>query len=406
MNYATLKGRMIAFNYRSIYDTEEERLKMHKTQAFDHYLKQFNEETIKTKSQCTCGEPCSAVCKKLRGEYKKDYEPYQTMGPLIGVFDQRAAELINGKADAAGFDGISAGGVLAWLMDCLDTGLLSQEDLGVTKLPRWNLDAFDVVADSMHNAELAMELVDSILQKRGLVDMLEGVRKWARKVKRDRGVRIIDTFVHTAYGRKGWMVPNQYWTPGALAPMAIMGKYYMFYGSEFYPPRLLGRICADRLKAELVIDNLGVCRFHRGWAEDMLPEIVESLYGMREQFLEMVEITASRINSRNSSIFWESERDIDFVMTFLKRRRGRGRGQGPQAPDVDRRLREGQAGGRARLVVRDEEGHRRDAPRVPLTALLDFPALRLHASASGSQGRFFNGGGAAFCGIVPAVFTR
>ena len=321
VNYATLKGRMIAFNYRSIYDTEEERLKMHKTQAFDHYLKQFNEETIKTKSQCTCGEPCSAVCKKLRGEYKKDYEPYQTMGPLIGVFDQRAAELINGKADAAGFDGISAGGVLAWLMDCLDTGLLSQEDLGVTKLPRWNLDAFDVVADSMHNAELAMELIDSILQKRGLVDMLEGVRKWARKVKRDRGVRIIDTFVHTAYGRKGWMVPNQYWTPGALAPMAIMGKYYMFYGSEFYPPRLLGRICADRLKAELVIDNLGVCRFHRGWAEDMLPEIVESLYGMREQFLEMVEITASRINSRNSSIFWESERDIDFVMTFLKRRR-------------------------------------------------------------------------------------
>jgi glyceraldehyde-3-phosphate dehydrogenase (ferredoxin) len=31
--------------------------------------------------------------------------------------------------------------------------------------------------------------------------------------------------------------------------------------------------------------------------------------------------TASRINSRNSSVFLESERDIDFIYTFLKRKR-------------------------------------------------------------------------------------
>ena len=28
---------------------------------------------------------------------------------------------------------------------------------------------------------------------------------------------------------------------------------------------------------------------------------------------------ASRINSRNSSVFWESERNADFVLTFLQR---------------------------------------------------------------------------------------
>ena len=36
--------------------------------------------------------------------------------------------------------------------------------------------------------------------------------------------------------------------------------------------------------------------------------------------MENISITASRINSRNSSIFWESERIIDFVYTFLKRK--------------------------------------------------------------------------------------
>ena len=60
-----------------------------------------------------------AICKKVHGPYKKDYEPYQTMGPLCGIFDRRAAEKLNHHADMYGFDAISVGGVLAWMMECL-----------------------------------------------------------------------------------------------------------------------------------------------------------------------------------------------------------------------------------------------------------------------------------------------
>lgn len=321
VNYASVGGRIIAFNYRSVEWPEERRLELHKRLVLDHYLKQFNEETIAPKKQATCGEPCSAVCKKLNGEYKKDYEPYQTMGPLCGIFDQRAAELLNRASDAAGFDAISGGGVLAWLMDCLDSGELSPEDLGVSSKPRWELEGFDPVADSMHNAKLGVELIDAILNKRGLIDLSEGVRKWARRVRRERGVRILDRFVYTANGRKGWMVPNQYWTPGALAPMAIMGKYYMHYGSEFLPPRELGRTCAERLKKELIMDNAGICRFHRGWAEDYVPQAMETLYGKRDAYLRSVSSAASRLNSRNAGVYWESESDVRFVKSFLRRAR-------------------------------------------------------------------------------------
>ena len=83
MNYATIGGRVLAFNYNTIYLSEAERLELHQKFVVDHYLRQFNEETIATKQQHTCGEPCPAVCKKTRDEYKKDYEPYQTMGPLV-----------------------------------------------------------------------------------------------------------------------------------------------------------------------------------------------------------------------------------------------------------------------------------------------------------------------------------
>ncbi|MCK4690449.1 MAG: aldehyde ferredoxin oxidoreductase, partial [Desulfuromonadales bacterium] len=321
VNYANMGGRILAFNYRTIFWSEEERQALHQNFIVDHYLKQFNQETIQTKQQATCGEPCVAVCKKMNGKYKKDYEPYQAMGPQCGIFDQRAAEKLNHHCDAMGFDAISGGGVLAWLMDLLDGKLLTPEELGVTRLPRWEMAGFDVINDSMHNAELGCELFDAILERRGILDFGEGVRKWSRIHSRAKGTSLHDRLVYVAFSRRGWMVPNQYWVSGVLSPMAIMGKYYMIYSHDFIPPRTLGRMCAERMKKELILDNLGTCRFHRGWAEEMLPEVMGSLYDCKEQFLRSVAVLASRINSRNSPIFWESERNIDYLQTFLKRKK-------------------------------------------------------------------------------------
>ena len=186
VNYSTMGGRVLAFNYRSIFWPEEAN-GLHQKFIIDHYLRQFNEETIVPRQQATCGEPCAAVCKKMNGKYKKDYEPYQTLGPLCGIFDQRAAEKLTHYCDAMGFDAISGGGVLAWLMDLLDQNLLTKEELGVTLLPRWDLADSDPVSDSMHNADLGCELIDSILEHRGIIDFSEGVRKWGRAVSHQAG---------------------------------------------------------------------------------------------------------------------------------------------------------------------------------------------------------------------------
>lgn len=320
VNYAGVGGKIIAFNYRTIFWSEAERLALHQNLVVDHYLKQFNAETIEAKQQATCGEPCVALCKKMNGEYKKDFEPYQTMGPLCGIFDQRAAEKLSRRCDAMGFDAISGGGVLAWLMDLLDAKLLTPKELGVTRVPRWALAGFDAVADSLHNAELGCELITAILERRGILDLREGVRKWSRIHSRAKGTALHDRLVYLAFNRRGWMIPNQYWVSGVLSPMAIMGKYYMIYSYDFIPPRTLGRMCAERMKKELILDNLGICRFHRGWAEEMLPEIIGTLYGAKQPFLQGIDVLASRINSRNSPIFWESERNIDFLQSFLKRK--------------------------------------------------------------------------------------
>jgi glyceraldehyde-3-phosphate dehydrogenase (ferredoxin) len=328
VNFTTLGGAMLSFNYRSIYWSEADRVALHKTLVVDHYLKQFNEETIAAKQQHTCGEPCAAVCKKMRDEFKKDYEPYETMGPQCGIFDQRAAETLTHHADAMGFDAISVGGVLSWLMECLHEKALTPGDLGVDATPVFDPENFRVVEDSAHNAALGVALLDAIVSRK--IDLENGPRRRARRMARIKGRKVLDLFVHTAFARKGWMVPNQYWTPGALAPMPIMGKYYMYYGQDFLAPRQLGRLNADRMIQELLLDNLGICRFHRGWAEDMGEGIVEALYGMGKAFVEKVTMTAGRINSRNSSVFWEAGRNADLVYEFLKRARDVGNVQRPE----------------------------------------------------------------------------
>ena len=91
--------------------------------------------------------------------------------------------------------------------------------------------------------------------------------------------------------------------------------------NEFIPPRELGHQNAVRLNKELILDNLGFCRFHRNWAEEMMPEVIGELFGLEEKFLESISITASRINSRNASVFWESERNFDLVHSFIRRQK-------------------------------------------------------------------------------------
>jgi len=320
VNYTTMDGSIMAFNYRSIYLKEEKRVELHQKYILEHYLKQFNQEIIQKKSQKTCGEPCAAVCKKMYGIYKKDYEPYQALGPLCGIFDQRAAEKLVHHADCYGFDAIAIGGVLAWLMDCLDQGLLSPADLKVSHKPVFKMDNFRIETDSMHNADLGVAILDGIINQEQNLDLSQGARELAKKLSREKNEKVIHHFVYNGFARRGWMVPNQYWTPGVLSPMAIMGKYYMFYGDSFVPPRELGRLNARRFEQELILDTFGMCRFHRKWAEEMIPEIIGSLFDMKDLFLKKVHQTACHINTRNASIFWESERNIDFVYHFLKRK--------------------------------------------------------------------------------------
>lgn len=326
INMRDLNERILSYNYTSIYHSDEERLQQHKAFILDHYLEQFNEETIKPKHFMHCGEPCPVVCKKMLEIYKKDYEPYQALGPQIGVFDQRAAEQINDFVDAMGFDAIQIGGTLAWIMELISQGLFPPEDFGFPPYDKLKFDFktstkdFDLVLDSSKNADYARSILEAVLFRPECDLFRNGIRSAARDLDKRYGIRSIDRAVYLPHGEDGHMVPNQYWVAGMLSPMPMMGKYYVYYEGKFMPPYDLGRKNVERMTYELFSDNSGICRFHRKWAESITDEILNAHYGLNVNYKQHQFELAREIHKDESpkSVYWESERVGDLILTFLE----------------------------------------------------------------------------------------
>lgn len=333
-NMRSLDDNLLSFNYTSIYQSDQERLDQHSHFILDHYLKQFNEEIIKPRNFAHCGEPCSVACKKYDRIYKKDYEPYQALGPLCGVFNQRAAEELNHFVDAMGLDAIQTGGTVAWIMELESSGIISPQDFGLP--PRQELvfnfvntpDKFDLVNDSRLNAEYAQKVINMILFEPVGEPFRSGIRCAAKYLDEyyhldTPGKRTIDKAVYNSHGTHGNMTPNQYWAPGMFSPMPLMGKYFNYYGVDYLPPRQLGHRCVERMVYELFSENSGVCRFHRKWAEAIVDEIISSHYHLQVDYKSHQYKLAQQIylmeGGKDQITFWENERTIDIIAQYLEK---------------------------------------------------------------------------------------
>lgn len=332
VNMHTADDKLFSFNYISVLQSDEARLAQQSAFIQDHYLKQFNQEIIGPKNFAHCGEPCSVACKKFDRIYKKDYEPYQALGPLCGIFDQRAAEELNHFVDAMGLDSIQTGGTVSWIMELVHTGLLAPEDFGLPPVSEMRFDfaadpdSFDLELDSRRNADYAYLVVFMMLFDERGAPFRQGLRTAAQALDARYGLsqpgqRMLDRAVFTAHGKRGCMTPNQYWVPGMLSPMPMMGKYFVYYGLDFLPPRELGRSCVERMVYELFSENSGVCRFHRKWAEAIVDEIISCHYDYPMDYKTHQFELARQIYERDgaSVVPWESERTIDVLWQYLEK---------------------------------------------------------------------------------------
>jgi glyceraldehyde-3-phosphate dehydrogenase (ferredoxin) len=328
VNMSVLGEWLLSFNWDSVNLSESERKALYAL-VKDHYLKQFNEEIVEPRTFATCGEPCPLTCKKIYYEHKKDYEPYEALGPNSGIFDQRAAEKAVKEVEVMGFDAIEFGNVSSWVLECIHKGLLRKEEIGLEDGVAFDPLTFKIEY-SHQNAQAVITLAELVAYGKEIGAILaKGVRMAAKELDMrfaDRVANVGESFsdntLYLSYGETGCISPAQYWVPGEFVPIPIQGKYLTNYTINSLPPRELGRSCAERAIKEMYSEEIGICRFHRCWSERTTETLLRRGRGIdlnldehcRELLQKIIEYDRK---ANQYPVFWETKKTRNVIRAYL-----------------------------------------------------------------------------------------
>ncbi len=216
----------------------------------------------------SCTIQCERLFKALNGEEQRlEYETLFALGPLCGIDNPdvvlRAAQL----CDHYGMDTISAGGTLAWAMECSEKGQLPQSQ----KLRFGQADGF-------------LAAIAATAERNGIGELLaDGSRRAAQEIGGDA--------LYWAMHVKGLELPG--YEPRSLKTMALglavsprgachnrSGAYEAdFSGAvdRFQADPSRGALVSDSEDFAAVLDSLIVCKFLRKCFNDFYREAAELL---------------------------------------------------------------------------------------------------------------------------------
>jgi aldehyde:ferredoxin oxidoreductase len=211
---------------------------------------------------------CTIGCEHVYGfgdekRTRIEYESLFALGPLCGIGDPEAVLAAAGRCDALGLDTVSAGGTIAFAMECAERGYLPD-------------------APHFGDAEGLLALLDDIAHRRGLGDLLaEGSRIAAERIGHDS--------IAFAPQVKGLEILG--YEPRALQTLALgfavgargadhnkSGAYEIDFSDRV--DRLHGNARSAALSLETenraaLTDSLILCKFLRGVFEDLYAESAE-----------------------------------------------------------------------------------------------------------------------------------
>jgi len=325
VNYVYYRDLLPALAYNTIYFGRHVRLAVYQ-RLMEWFWRPFQEEVFEAGGPSrwrTCGEPCSVACKKVWRGVKLDYEPAHAMGPMIGVFTLPEAARLVEYVDDLGIDAIEAGHVVAWIFDMAQRGLIDPASAGLEGRP--SLDPLMVSPEtSRANAAHAEKLLEAMARGEGLPGRAAklGARTAARLLGEELSgpIQPRDLLVYAAYGSEGYMTPNYYWSPGMVAPLFVLGRYWTHYSPTFTGPEDYARLSYERILEEVAVDDAGLCRFHRKWASKALPRLLEEL-GLDGDPAGRAASLYRRIADYQGKagaepVPWESRKTMDVVATI------------------------------------------------------------------------------------------
>ena len=226
--------------------------------------------TVAKDSCASCSIGCEHIYKKAGGGgVRVEYENVFALGPLCGVSDPDAVLAASGLCDELGLDTLSAGGTIAWAMECAERGLIDAPWL------------------RFGDGDAMLRALEEIGRRQGVGDLLaEGSRRAAALIGNGA-----DAFaVHV----KGLELPG--YEPRTLQAMAL-GLAVNARGADHnrsgaYEADLSGRhdrldgtavhaaAALDTEDRAAVMDSMILCKFLRGVFPEPFPEWAALLTGV------------------------------------------------------------------------------------------------------------------------------
>jgi aldehyde:ferredoxin oxidoreductase len=122
--------------------------------------------TVTRNSCASCTIGCEHIYRARGGQQARvEYENVFALGPMCGVSDPDAVLAASGRCDELGLDTISAGGTIAWAMECAERGLIDAPWL------------------RFGDGGAVLRALDEIGARQGLGELLaEGTRRAAERV--------------------------------------------------------------------------------------------------------------------------------------------------------------------------------------------------------------------------------
>ena len=223
---------------------------------------------------------CTIGCEKIltvgdgagKSTGRMEYESAFALGPLVGIGDRETIIRASHYCDAIGMDTISAGGTIAWAMECFERGILTLEDT----------DGIDL---RFGNAECLLPCLEAIATRTGSLGRLLSEGSRVASVTIGQGSDAWAMHV------KGLEMPG--YEPRSLQTMALAlavstrGACHnrsSAYEADFSnrvnrmeADSTRGRITADGEDFSAVLDSLIWCKFLRKAFDDFWSESANSL---------------------------------------------------------------------------------------------------------------------------------
>jgi aldehyde:ferredoxin oxidoreductase len=241
------------------------------TGAFDHAARlspsELGASHPRVRASCTaCTIGCEHLYEVDNNGVRVEYESLFALGALCGVGEGRAVLRASKRCDEVGIDTISAGGTIAFAMECVERGLLDEDWL------------------TFGSGDAVLKAIDLIGSREGIGDLLaEGSRRAAMTIGHDT--------IAFAPQVKGLEIPG--YEPRALQTMALgfavgsrgadhnrSGAYEVDFSDKVDRRHATLDSVRHAIETEdraALMDSLILCKFLRGVFSDFYGEAAEML---------------------------------------------------------------------------------------------------------------------------------